>query len=416
MTDKTMLSSRALLNKYGSPLFVLDVLKLLMQFTKLNNAFKAVYRNTVVAYSFKTNYLPYICKTLYKSGSKAEVIAGFEFELAKKLGIPGKDIIVNGPYKPEDELFEMISYGCKINVDNLDELKLINKIAKKIGKIVEIGIRINFNLTTIPWKKFGFDADNNDAYDAIKFVHTKLKNLKIIGLHIHLGTNIIDPDVYKQASLKTLSFINSLEKKLSVKIKYIDFGGGFPSTGTIPINVNEKEWHVPSIEEYAKAICIPLNRYYKNRRKKPLLILEPGRYLVDESMYLLATVVAAKRINGIKSVFIDAGVNILPSSYYRKHNIQTNKKGRKFLTDVYGPLCMQVDIIESGLLLPDLKKGDIIKIPVVGAYELSQSMQFTRTRPAVISINNKKVILIHRKETLADIIACDNWDVINEEK
>ena len=147
------------------------------------------------------------------------------------------------------------------------------------------------------------------------------------------------------------------------------------------------------------------------------MILEPGRYLIDESIYLLTTVIAIKNIFGIRSIFVDAGVNILPSAYYRKHKIKalTYKSPKKELVDLYGPLCMQVDILESGIMLPKVDVGDILMILTTGAYELSHSIQFIRTRPAVVCMDKEKVFLIRRKETLKDITLQDCWEVIENE-
>ena len=139
-----------------------------------------------------------------------------------------------------------------------------------------------------------------------------------------------------------------------------------------------------------------------------MLIIEPGRLLIDESFSLISKVFSIKNIKGINSIFIDAGVNIIPSAYYRKHKIETFSERPKELTDVYGPLCMQVDLIESGIELPKLEEGEILIIKTVGAYELSQSMQFIRGRPAVISISpSGEINLCRRKETYKEILQCE---------
>ena len=378
------------------------------KFKDLYRQFNALYPTTI-AYSYKTNYLPYICKTLYNEGAFAEIIPGFEFELAKKLGIKGKNIIVNGPYKPKEELMEMLEYGCHINVDNIEEIKLVSEIATDLGVIVEIGIRINAKIGELPWSKFGFNVETGEADKVIRFIQ-RLKNVKLVGIHMHIGTDIIDPKLYSDAVGIILQLYDRNKDKID--IKYIDIGGGFASSGAIPINTSsDKKWKVPSTREYANAICKPLNKYFKN--KKPRLILEPGRFLVDEAIYLITRVVSVKNIFGVRSLIVDAGVNILPSSYYRNHKIVCEGKGkRRILTDIYGPLCMQADLLEAGVYLPDLKPGDILIIQTCGAYEQSQSMQFIRPRPAVVCVDGNKKFLIRRKERLSDITVADNWGVI----
>jgi len=405
------LLDKSLIRKYGSPLFVLDKEKLISNFRKINTEFNNLFP-TIIAYSYKTNYLPFICHSLYEVGAYAEVISGFEFEIAKKIQIPGEKIIVNGPYKPKDELFDILMYGCKINVDNIFELKDIIRIAKKLNIIVEIGLRINIPMDSkISWSKFGFNLENGEAQRVVDFVFG-LKCLRVIGLHAHIGTNVNDAALYSKATNSLVDFyLKNVDK---INLKYLDMGGGFC---VAPYDCGKyiygKKINTASTKDYADAICkILIDKIGKS--KSVSLILEPGRTIVDDAMYLLATVTATKNIFDADSIFIDAGVNILPSSYYRKHTIEAVGKVRNevILTDIYGPLCMQVDLIESGIYLPKVTVGDILKINCCGAYELSHSIQFIRTRPAVVVMEKSKHCLIRRKENSEDITSLDNWELL----
>lgn len=268
-------------------------------------------------------------------------------------------------------------------------------------------MRVNVKIGELPWSKFGFSLENGEALSIVKEIVDKFNNLELNGIHLHIGTNISNPLHYKKAVLNLLLFIRELEK-LKIKINYVDLGGGFPSKDACPINENLEGWNKKiNLQEFVKAICEPLNKYYAEK-EKPLLIIEPGRLLVDESFSLISKVFSVKKIRGINSIFIDAGVNIIPSAYYRKHKIETFSTDQKELTDIYGPLCMQVDLIESGIEMPKLKEGDTLIIKTVGAYELSQSMQFIRGRPSVVSIStNGKLNVCQREETYKDIIKCD---------
>ncbi|MCK4884082.1 MAG: alanine racemase [Candidatus Diapherotrites archaeon] len=401
------------IKKFGSPLFVLDKNKLIEKFEKMNSAFKKLYPKTIVAYSYKTNYSPFICKTMHDNGAYSEVICGFEYELAKKLGVPGSKIIINGPYKPTEELEPIINDGCIINVDNLNELERINKIGKKANKIININMRINAKISELPWSKFGFNVETHEAFKTAELIKTKLTNINLIGIHMHIGTNITKIQPFKQAIMIALYFIKELKEKLSIKIEIIDLGGGFPSNLTFPLECDIDKWTVPDISEYAKAICEPLNSFCETENliesEKPTLILEPGRHLVADAVSLLTSVFATKNIFDIHSVFIDAGVNILPSAYYRKHKIEaiTFSDPKPVLTDFYGPLCMQSDLIETGVQIQKMDIGDILKIYSTGAYDFSQSIQFIRARPAMICDDGKEMFLIRKKETLNEIISSD---------
>ncbi|MEA2004112.1 MAG: alanine racemase [archaeon] len=404
-----MLDVKELTKKYGSPLFVVDEQKIVDRYTQMKNKFSALYPKTEIAYAYKANYLLEICRLIDKQGGLAEVISGFEYQIAKSLGIEGKKIIVNGPYKPAEELIPMIADSSIINVDNLEELEKIDEIAKKQEKTVDVGIRINAKIGKLPWYKFGFNVGSKEAFNTAKAIKDRFTNINLKGIHIHIGTNITQPDLYRKSVLVVLDLIRKIKDELGIKIDYIDMGGGYPTKHACPANHDLESWNVPDIEEYAEAICRPLNDFYKDDDERPRLILEPGRYLVDEAVSLVTSVTSVKSIFGIRSVFVDAGVNILPSAHYRKHRIDTiTRIKEKELTDIYGSLCMNADLLESGIVLPKVEVGDILKFHNTGAYELSHSMQFSRLRPAVVSIKEDgKIVLARRKETVEDIIRLD---------
>ncbi|MCK5042883.1 MAG: alanine racemase, partial [Candidatus Aenigmarchaeota archaeon] len=303
-----MLDVKELTKKYGSPLFIVDEQKIVDRYSQIKNKFSSLYPKTEIAYAYKANYLLEICNLVNRQGGLAEVISGFEYQIAKSLGIEGKKIIVNGPYKPEEELVQMIADSCIINVDNLKELEKINDIAKKQEKTVDVGIRINAKIGKLPWYRFGFNVENNEAFNATKAIKYKFANINLKGIHIHIGTNITQPDLYRKSVLVILDLIKKIREELDIKIDYIDMGGGYPTRDACPADYDMKDWNVPDIEEYAEAICRPLNDFYKNNDERPVLILEPGRYLVDEAVSLAASVIAVKSIREIRSVFVDAGV------------------------------------------------------------------------------------------------------------
>ena len=404
-----MLDLKELTKKYGSPLFVVDEKKIIYRYNQMKDKFSALYPKTEIAYAYKANYLLEICILINKQGGLAEVISGFEYQIAKSLGIEGKKIIVNGPYKPREELIPLMADGCIINVDNLEELARINDIAMKQDKKVDIGIRVNANIGKLPWYKFGFNVESKEAFNTAETIKSKFTNINLKGIHIHIGTNITQPDLYRKAVLVVLDLTKKIKDELGIKIDYINMGGGYPTKGACPANHDLESWNVPDIEEYAEAICRPLNDFYKDDDEKPRLILEPGRYLVDEAVSLVTSVTSVKSIFGIRSVFVDAGVNILPSAHYRKHRIDTiTRVKEKELTDIYGSLCMNADLLESGIVLPKVEVGDMLRFHNAGAYELSHSIQFSRLRPAVVSIKEDgMIVLARRKETVEDIIRLD---------
>ena len=193
-----------LIEKFGSPLFLLDESLFIKRINEVKNIFTKNYGNFKLAYSFKTNYLKRVCKLALRENVLAEVISGFEYDIAKSISYNGKQIIVNGPYKPFNELTKYVQDSCIVNVDNKEELANLSKIAKDLNKTINIGIRVNLKVGELPWSKFGFSLENGEALSVIKEIINEHHSLKLKGLHLHIGTNILNPDYYKKAVLRQL--------------------------------------------------------------------------------------------------------------------------------------------------------------------------------------------------------------------
>lgn len=397
-----------LISRFGSPLFMASEKILRQKYRLLKSALQKYYPNFQIAYSYKTNYLLGVCFLFKQEGALAEVASDFEYDIATRINYLPKDIIFNGPYKTDEYIKRAIVGDCRLNADNVYEIARIESISKSYGKKAKIGIRVNANIGFLPWNRFGFNIESGEAYNIFKTIKNNCKNIDIVGVHTHIGTNINRLSFYKKAADLISDLINRVTKDFNFKIEYLDLGGGFASEGARPLE--KKEWKVPHIKKYASLIAGVLNKELKP--PKPLLILEPGRFLVDEAFVLTTRVVTTKYIKGIRSVDVDASLNILPSAYTRKHLIKViknkQKDGKKELTDIYGISCMQTDLIESGKQLPPISEGDILVFYNAGAYSIVLSNQFIHPRPAVIIIGkNKKVGVLRRKEGTGDILHLD---------
>ncbi len=375
-----------LVDEYGSPLYVMSESGIRKRMQSFWQAFQSHYSPVVIAYSYKTNYLAGVCAITHQEGAWAEVVSGFEYEIAQSLGVKGDHIIFNGPYKRDEELLAAISNNSLINVDSLEELDRIAEIGRGKGRKIPIGIRVNAQLGEIPWSRFGFNLESGEAIEACKFADNA-DTVEIQGFHIHMGTNINDTNLYSKAVELVLSFAQTVENELEMTIKYVDLGGGFACRDAPPLGVFPEDWSVPLIDEYAEAICSPLNKAVQNLKDKPTLILEPGRAIVSESAFLLTRIVSKKNYSGSTSVVVDAGVNLLPSAYYLKHHIESAQDygaNSRIPVDIYGPLCMQVDVLGVGVELLNPQVGSILVIHSVGAYSISHSIQLAQPRPGVI--------------------------------
>lgn len=387
-------SVNELTQKYGSPLFVFSQKQIEEKYNTLKSAFSARYPDVRFSWSYKTNYLNQICKIYHELGSIAEVVSEFEYQKARALGVEGKDIIFNGPYKPKADLKIAVQEGAKIHIDNLFELNDLEEIADQLGGItIPVAIRINMDTGTYPaWSRFGFNYENGEAFDAVKRIYAKGK-LYLVGIHSHIGTFMLDPNAYKLATMKIMQFKDQVEQKFNCDISYIDIGGGFASKSHLKGVYQSTEVMIPSPDDYAQAITDTIYTYNK-KEKLPTLYLETGRHLIDEAGYLLTSVWGWKRFpDGRKGYILDAGVNLLYTSTWYNFTIELDKRyeGENEPSTLNGPLCMNIDVIEENVSLPPLDRGTVMSISPVGAYNYTQSMQFIRYKPAVVLIDKEGI-------------------------
>ncbi|MCX6246037.1 MAG: alanine racemase [Bacteroidetes bacterium] len=393
-----------LIKEYGSPLFVISEKTIRSTIRKAKKAFETRYPRVQFAWSYKTNYLNAICGIFHQEGSWAEVVSGFEYDKAISLGVDGKKIIFNGPEKSEADLTKAIKNDSLIHIDHLDELYTITELAEKLKRRPRVAIRVNMDTGVYPmWDRFGFNYENGQAMDAINKIMHQGK-LDLVGLHCHIGTFMLAPSAYGVAASKLAELALTVEKKFKHEIKYIDMGGGFASKNTLKGSYLPGSDTNPTFDDFAEAISTALINSNFQQDKLPLLILETGRALIDEAGYLLGSVISNKRSStGRRNTILDIGVNILFTSFWYDHKITPAQPFTHYTEDtcVYGPLCMNIDVIRESTSLPLLNKDDQVVIHNVGAYNMTQWMQFIALRPHVVLIDEKeKPHIIRLMETL----------------
>lgn len=396
-----------LVKQYGSPLFVLSEKKIRSNQRNALRIFKSRYPKVQFAWSYKTNYLKAVCAVYHSEGSWAEVVSEFEYQKARRLGIPGEKIIFNGPDKSEKALVTAIKENAKIHIDHFDELYKVIEITEEENLQANVAIRVNMDVGIYPkWDRFGFNYENGEAWQALKRI-VNSKHLKLIGLHTHIGTYIMSTDAYKIAANKLVDLAKGLKNNYNINLDYIDMGGGFASQNTLHGQYLPAEEVVPSIEQFADAISSGLFELSTSFDELPTLILETGRALIDDAGYLISKVIANKRLStGKRAVIIDAGVNILFTSFWYKHKIHpANETGvHTEDTAIYGPLCMNIDCIRESIVFPNVKKDDLLVIDYVGAYDMTQWMQFITMRPNVVMIMQDGTAELIRKAEDIDTV------------
>ncbi len=403
------ISVEKLVDDFGSPLFVISAKTIRDNLKRFRSEFSTRYPIVEVAYSYKVNCLGGVLKIIHDEGAWAEVASGFEYELARRSGVSGKSIVFNGPYKKKEEIEKAIEDGALINVDNESELRLLEKIASKSEKAVEVGIRVNTDvgITQLP-DRFGFNIESGRALEVVSYCAAKT-TIRIVGIHIHLTSYIISPEVlnsqapsksieliwpkdssfYRLASHRVTDFADEIRKRAGITLKYVDMGGGYPA--------------LDSIASYADAIAEPILEVFD--QDEPLLILEPGRAIVNDAVQIITTVVDVNEpTDGIRSIVVDAGINTVPTSSWKFQEIAPLHKSGNNLrqTIVYGPLCLQTDILAI-TELPDLNVGDRLVIKNVGAYNISQSSSFIFTRPSIVLMDDDGLKVLRNAETVEDV-------------
>lgn len=395
---------KELIAAYGSPLFVVSERTIHHTYQQARTAFRTRYPKVQFAWSYKTNYLDAVCRIFHQQGAWAEVVSGFEYDKARANGIPGKYILFNGPDKSEADLRKAIAHDSPIHIDHFDELYTLIGLSEEMGRRPRVAIRVNMDTGVYPmWDRFGFNYENGQAWEAVQKIFLSGK-LELMGLHTHIGTYMLSSDAYATATAKLSQLALAIRKEYDHAIQYLDLGGGFASRNMLKGSYYAGANVVPSFDDYAEAITTSLLRAGFPRQELPTLILETGRALIDDAGWLLGTVLANKRLSdGRRATILDFGVNLLFTSFWYDHLISPAQECSQYGEDtvLYGPLCMNIDVVREQVKLPLLQKGDHVVVHRVGAYNMTQWMQFITLRPAVVLLDlDGQAHLIRQSETL----------------
>ncbi|MDP1833233.1 MAG: alanine racemase [Geothrix sp.] len=384
---------RQIMKDHGSPVFIYSERRLRENIRRLRRAFVSRYPAVQLGWSYKTNYLGAVCAIMHQEGSFAEVVSEFEYQKARAAGVPGHAILFNGPWKPRRILEVALPEGARIHIDNLDELYLVESVARDLGITAEVAIRLNFDTGyTETWSRFGFNIENGQAMEAARRIGTS-PHLRLKGLHSHIGTFITDVRAYAAEARIMAEFMEAAEYQTGCVIESLDLGGGFASRNNLQGSYLPPDQVVPSFEQYAEAITTALLEATRGReaagKPRPVLILETGRALVDDAGYLASSVVANKRLaNGRRGVVLDAGVNLLFTAFWYHHEVRPVRQLDGFPEDttLFGPLCMNIDVVRHSIMLPPLDVGEPLVFSPVGAYNNTQWLQFIGYRPAIVMV------------------------------
>ncbi len=412
------ISTVKLAEEFGTPLYVTDEKRIRENYRRFFEAFDNEWHDVSIWYAYKANSNKAVCKILEEEGCGAEVGSLCELKIALDVDTPGKQIIFNGNNKSETELKLSIENDVLLNVDNLQELKLINQLAAELEKEARVGFRVNPDVkapthphisTGLRESKFGLDVPSGKALEAYEKA-SEMKNTKVESIHSHIGSQILDTKPFMEQAEKTMNLREQIYEKTGTEINIIDLGGGLG----IPYEPDEKE--LPP-EKFAEKITTTLEKCCKKSElPKPKLVLEPGRYIIADSSILLGKVGYVKKRKNIPHwIAIDAGMNALirPAMYGSYHHIEAANKMNQEKTEdtnIAGPLCESGDYLGKDRKLPPVERGDLLAVYDVGAYGLSMSSNHTGSRrPAMVLVNSGKADIVREGETCEDLTRLDKF-------
>ncbi len=368
-----------------TPCFIIDRSIVVRRYKDLRDALDTHWgSNAAIAYSFKTNYAVAKSKILKQPGAFAEVVSRKEYDFARNLGYKGPAIVFNGPVKRDDDLRMAIQQGSIIHVDNKEELFRLAHIASAYRGSLSIGLRIRGSISGLSESRFGFSIERGDAQTALNVIK-KHSTVSLHSIHLHAGSDLDRIDIYENAATLLAKFCLEAERILSHPVSILDVGGGFPSHAYIPFG--RDGWSPKDIHVYIRTISDRLKLILGNNGKKKLIV-EPGRYLVDDAVVFISSVVDIRNEDGTQRLVTDGSVTMLPLRYYRPQIVKVfsrnlaERDSQMMRSIVYGGSCREDDILFEGML-PTTQVGDFVVYYCVGAYNQSMGSDFIFGKPSV---------------------------------
>ena len=392
-------SLKNLAKEYGTPLYVYSA----SYIRDRVRAYRRAFPEALICYAVKANFNPSIIALAKEEGAGADVVSGGELYLALKAGVDPSKIVYAGVGKTVQEIeFAVKQDILMFNVESSMELDVLNDVGQSLGKKVRIAIRVNPDVDpkTHPYistgmKKSKFGIDIKQAKKEYEYAR-KLKNLEIVGIHCHIGSQILDVSPYIEAVEKVVELYWDLSKS-GFDIKYLDLGGGL-GIKYQPDQAN------PEPEDLAHAIMPSL------KDVKAQIILEPGRSIVGNGGILITQVQFLKDKGHKHFVIVDAGMNdlIRPAIYSAYHHIVpvVERNSKYIKTDVVGPICETGDFLALDREIPYVERGDYLAVLSAGAYGFAMSSQYNaRPRACEVLVEKGSVKVIRKRETYDSVFA-----------
>jgi diaminopimelate decarboxylase len=405
-----------LAEQYGTPLYVYSQATLLHHLRQIQTAFAEA--NPIICYSVKTNGNLAICKLMAEHGAGFDVTSGGELYRALRAGSSGAKIVFAGVGKTDAEMQAGLENGVFLfNVESEAELYALGDVAKSLGTVAPVALRVNPDLppkthtktdTSVKGVKFGLDIET--ILEVAKRV-VGHPHLAIVGLHMHLGSPILSAEPYRAGAAKAVQLVAALRNQ-GHSIKYLNMGGGF--------GIHYRKDEALPAAAFAEVILPAV------RQTGCQLVLEPGRFIVGNAGILVGRVIYTKETGGKRYIIQDAAMNdlIRPTLYDSFHRIwpvnppagvperpedyEADIPGT-IPQDVVGPVCESGDFLAKNRNLPPVQRGDLLAVFSAGAYGMTMASNYnSRPRAAEVLVTGRTHRLIRRRETYQDLTACED--------
>lgn len=391
----------------GTPFYLYSIGTFLDHFLKLKKAFKPV--DPLICFSMKANSNLTVLKALVSRGSGLDIVSRGELFRAKKVGVDPQKIVFASVGKTELEIEEAVRHGIfMFNVETLQELEVINAVARRLKTAQKVAIRLNpdvapdthhYITTGTRQNKFGIDIET--AYKLFSDTD-RYPFLRFSGIHVHIGSQITNAGPFLKAIRKALNFIDRVRAAGGASVDTLNIGGG--------LGIIYSKEKPQTAQEFANAVLPVLQKY---RKKNPLrIVLEPGRFISGNSGIFVTKVLYEKRTPAKAFLIVDGGMNdlIRPSLYGAYHEIlpvvKKNTKARYSRVDIVGPVCESGDFLAKDRSLPTARVGDSLAVMSCGAYGHVMSSNYnSRPRTPEVVVKGKRFFIARRRETLADLVS-----------
>ncbi len=391
-------SIESLARRYSTPLYIYSLKTFVSHLRSLSDAFSDLPH--IICYAVKANSNLAILKTAALCGVGADIVSGGELRLAIKAGIKKERIVFSGVGKTEEEIEQAIKAEILfICAESAEEIESIARIARKLKKNAPVAVRVNpeidpkthpYIATGLAESKFGMsESDAKKAYR----ICVKEKWLDPVGISMHIGSQLESIQPYVDSVRKIVELYKYLSKQ-SIRLKYIDIGGGWAAHFDPALKL-------PFPHDYVSAVSDLL------RKLPATIVAEPGRSMIGSAGILVMKVIRTKKNDAKIFCIVDAGMNdfLRPPLYGANHRIEpvTKAKGLKSY-DVVGPVCESGDFFAKAIRLPAQKSGDLLALFTAGAYGRVMSSNYN-ARPGIaeIAVAGSEVLVIRERESYRDL-------------